>query len=49
MYLVDRNGEQWVKPKLYKPDGSINYDFRPPEIHSRIWYDKYNATARKKL
>ena len=49
MYPVDRNGEQWVKPKLYKPDGSLNYDLKPPEIHSKIWYDKFNASARKKF
>ena len=38
MYPVDRNGEQWTKPRLYKPDGSLNYDRKPPEINASFWW-----------
>ena len=48
VYPVDRNGEQWSKPHPYKQDGSLNYDRKPPEINSSIWWGKYNQHDRKK-
>ena len=48
MYPVDRNGEQWNKSRVYKPDGSINYDRKPPEINASFWWGKFSNVARKK-
>ena len=45
---VDRNGENWSPPRTHKPDGSWNFDFRPPEVPIHTWWNAYNQAGRKK-
>ena len=48
MYPVDRNGEEWKTPRIHKPDGTINYDRRPPEISASFWWGSFSNVARKR-
>ncbi len=46
---VDRNGEMWTKPKPYKPDGSLNHDYRPPDVLAEVWWNLYSTKSRKEF
>lgn len=48
MCPVDRNGEQWSKPRPYKKDGSLNYDRKPPDINASFRLGKFSQNAQKK-
>ena len=48
LHAVDRCGQHWSKPKLRKPDGSPNYNWRPSEMPTSIWHSHMNQVDPRK-